>query len=69
MKELTLGPGEILYKKGQYDDRIFYLNKGVLEVYAELVPYIKESTIAELKVKYNKIIFKKIEILNILNYI
>jgi len=31
MKELTLGPGEILFKKGDIDNRYFYVNKGDLD--------------------------------------
>lgn len=39
MKELVLAPQEILYKKGDHDERIFFINKGNLEEYIELVPY------------------------------
>ncbi len=35
MKELTLGPGEILYKKDQIDTRYYFLNSGNLEIFFE----------------------------------
>jgi len=32
MKELTLGPGEILYKKGDIlDKKIYFINRGILD--------------------------------------
>ncbi len=33
-KEKTLGPGEILFNQGDLDYRIFFLNKGAIEIFS-----------------------------------
>jgi hypothetical protein len=48
MKEITLGPSEVLYKKGDYDTRLFYINKGILEYYVEIIPNEKEAVLNNL---------------------
>ena len=51
MHELTLCPTEVLYKKGECDNRIYYVNRGVLESFIELIYNEKEVTIATIEVK------------------
>ena len=33
MKEMTIGPSEIVYNDRDYDKRFYYLNKGYLELF------------------------------------
>ncbi len=33
MKEKTLTPGESLFKKGDIDNKIFFINQGEIEIY------------------------------------
>lgn len=43
MQELTLTPGEVLFKKGERDTRIFYINRGYVENYADINNEGKEA--------------------------
>lgn len=35
MKEVNLMPNQILFNQGEFDDKLYYLHQGVLEVYME----------------------------------
>jgi len=36
MREITLGPGEILFNQGEIDMRLFYIIKGEIELFIDL---------------------------------
>ena len=35
MKECLCGPGEIIYNKKDYDDKLYFLLKGEIELFVE----------------------------------
>ena len=35
MKEMLFGPGEIIFQRGEMDERLFFLNNGRVELYLE----------------------------------
>lgn len=36
MKERTLVPGEIIFKKGDFYNRLYFVHKGSVEIYVEI---------------------------------
>ena len=42
MEETLYGPGEIIFKKGENDKKIFFIVKGSVELYME-TPHEKEN--------------------------
>ena len=47
MEETLYGPGEIIFKKGEIDKKIFFIVKGSVELYME-TPHEKENRLLHL---------------------
>lgn len=51
MKEMTISPGEDLYKKGDQVKSIYFIIKGVLEEYVEIGINEKALVLGQIKVR------------------
>lgn len=65
MKEMTLSPGEDLFKRGDQGNKLYYIIKGTLEEYIEIGANDKEIVLGQINViNYNKtkIFYKLFEV-------
>ena len=51
MTEITLGPGELLFHKGDIDANLYFVHKGYIELFLEGENKIKEIQLGNIGVK------------------